>query len=207
MSKDVKKMHLNEDRFWANILIGSNPGWSVQMTAQQSPKQSGVQSPTAYLYAYDVSYGWNTNCAVPQESLLEAQAIQSRSPKLRDIAVTHGHHALIHAHRKSENAPEIERRAMVLNLFYMAQTNTFQVVQTRYPDVSGHWMTLIYRFKSGHTMLRPAFKSNFVGGNRLSPGQIKQWASDISAEDEGYENSGLMRQIQSGNELLTAKAL
>ena len=196
-------MQKNEDKFWANLLVGSNPGWSVSMADSWGEGRSAPAHLTANIYAFDTSTGWSGTCAVTPEDLIRAADILEGSQSRRNAALIHAHHELLRAADRnivaSENAA---RRTMVLNMYYIAQSQTLKVVRTRYGTVQGHWLCLLYRFKQGQSMIRPAFRSNVIGSESMRQQLLAQWASEVIHEDQNARDSGLQRQLRVGNQLV-----
>jgi hypothetical protein len=96
---------------------------------------------------------------------------------------------------------------MVLNMYFIAQSQTLQVVRKRYGTVQGHWMCLLYRFKKGQSMIRPAFRSNVIGDVPMPRQWLAQWAREVMHEDELAADSGLVRQLRNGNALQLQEAV
>lgn len=196
-------MPKNEDRFWANLMVGSNPGWSVSMANSWGEAGKTPNHLSANIYAFDTCTGWGGSCAVAPEDFILAADILDKSETRKNAAVGHAHHEL--ARTANDNcAPgeDATRRVMVLSMYYLAQTQTLKVVRTRYGSVKGHWMCLLYRFKKGQSMLRPAFRSNIIGGDSMNQDDLAKWAREIMHEDRNAKDSGLLRQLRTGNNLV-----
>ncbi|MCY1165257.1 hypothetical protein D9M73_51600 [compost metagenome] len=201
-------MQNNEEQFWANMLVGSNPGWSVSMA--ESWGEGGIALPhlSANIYAFDTSNGWSGTCAVTPDDLIQAATIMEGSKIRRHAAVSFAHRELVRAaDEKSTASSNATRRAMALNMYYLAQSQTMKVVRTRYGSVRGHWLCLLYRFKLGQSMMRPAFRSNVIGNESLSHELLAQWASEVIHEDQTAQDSGLLRQLRAGNQLLLKESI
>ncbi|UUZ62580.1 hypothetical protein LP417_21775 [Polaromonas sp. P1-6] len=196
-------MQKNEAQFWANLLVGSNPGWSVSMAKSWGEGGAALAHLSAKIYAFDTSTGWSGTCAVTPDDLIQAADILEGSHTRRNAAVSYAHHELLRAADGMATASEeATRRAMVLNMYYVAQSQTLKVVRTRYGSVRGHWLCLLYRFKQGQSMIRPAFRSNVIGRKSMSQEMLAQWASEVMHEDQNAQGSGLLRQLRAGNQLL-----
>jgi len=158
---------------------------------------------TSNIYAYDTNTGWSGTCAIAPENLLQAADIMGRSACLRDAALCFAHVELLRASKgKVTKTKEENRRAMVLSMYYIAQSQSLKVVRSRYGSVCGHWLALLYRFQKGQTMIRPVFRSDVIGEQPMSKAMLKQWAMEVLHEDQCTENSGLSRQLRAGNNLV-----
>ena len=196
-------MQKNEEQFWANLLVGSNPGWSVSMPESWGEGGAALAHLSANIYAFDTSTGWSGTCAVTPDDLIQAVNILEGSHIRRNAAVSYAHRELLRAADGLATASEdATRRAMVLTMYYVAQSQTLKVVRTRYGSVRGHWLCLLYRFKQGQSMIRPAFRSNAIGRESMSREMLAQWASEVMHEDRHAQDSGLLRQLRTGNQLL-----
>jgi len=193
----------NEDRFWASLLAGSHPGWSLSMSDAWGDHGSAPAHLSANIYAYDTSTGWQCSCAIAPGDLLTAAEIMDSSQTRRNAAVGHAHYELVRAaDGKASAGDDAARRAMALIMYYIAQSDALKFVRRRYGSLQGHWLCLVYRFRQGQSMIRPAFRSTFVGERTLPPHLLSQWAADVRLEDHNAEDSGLLRQLRAGNELL-----
>lgn len=165
--------------------------------------QSAPSHLTANIYVFDTSTGWTGTCAVNPQDLIWAADILEGSQFRRNAALVYAHNELLWAAdgniAASENAA---RRVMVLNMYYIAQSQTLKVVRSRYGTVQGHWLCLLYRFKHGQSMLRPAFRSNFIGSESMPQQRLEKWASEVIHEDQSTQDSGLHRQLRVGNQLV-----
>lgn len=198
-------MQKNEDKFWADLLVGSNPGWAVSMANSWGDGSSHHPHLSANIYAYDTSSGWSGTCAVTPGDFLHAADILGGSLIMRDAAVCYAHRELVRASDgNATTSVAATRRAMVLNMYYLAQSQALKVVRVRFGSVHGHWMSLLYRFKKGQTMIRPSFRSDVIGTNPMSKQMIAQWAYEVLQEDQNTQDSGVDRQLRAGNELVFA---
>ncbi|WP_041390408.1 hypothetical protein [Polaromonas sp. JS666] len=196
-------MKRNEEQFWANLLVGSKPGWSVSMAECWGESSAAPAHLSANVYTFDTSTGWSGTCAVTPDDLIQAADILEGSPIRRNAAIGYAHRELVRAADGKATAREdVTRRAMVLNMYYIAQSQTLKVVRTRYGSVRGHWLCLLYRFTLGQSMIRPVFRSNVIGPKSMSQDMLAQWAGEVMHEDRNAQDSGLQRQLRAGNELL-----
>jgi hypothetical protein len=126
--------------------------------------------------------------SITPAQLERASEVVNGSSNFRDAAVTGAQLELLTASQQPRTEQEEHtRRAITLCMFYIAQSDTLKVVRARYRHCHGHWMTLLYRFKDGRAMIRPAFKSTVIGAERMSEVLIKRWGADILAEDTTSE--------------------
>jgi len=196
-------MQKNEDKFWANLLVGTNPGWTVSMSESWSEGRPTQPHLTSNIYAYDTNTGWSGTCAIAPDNLLQAADIMGGSACMRDAALCFAHVELLRASEgKATESEEATRRAMVLSMYYIAQSQSLKVVRSRYGSVRGHWLSLLYRFQKGQTMIRPVFRSDVIGKQPISKVLLKQWAEEVLHEDQSTEDSGLSRQLRAGNNLV-----
>lgn len=198
-------MQKNEEKFWANLLVASNPGWTVNMSESRREGRPNQPHLTSNIYAYDTSTGWSGTCAIAPENLLQAADLMGGSASMRDAALCFAHIELLRASQgRATESAEATRRAMVLSMYYIAQSQSLKVVRSRYGSVRGHWLSLLYRFQKGQTMIRPVFRSDVIGQKPMSKEMLKQWADEVLHEDQSTNDSGLTRQLRTGNALVFA---
>lgn len=160
---------------------------------------------TANIYAYDTSTGWSGVCAIATKNLLQAADIMHGSNSMRNAALSFAHVELLRASDgMATGSAEAARRAMVLSMYYIAQSQSLKVVHSRYGSVRGHWLSLLYQFQKGQTMIRPVFRSDIIGNQPMSKAMLKQWADEVLQEDKSTTDSGLSRQLRVGNALVLA---
>lgn len=209
-------MHTNEDRFWANLLVEGHPGWTVRVAETWDSDRPPHPDLTCKIYAYDTGTGWSGTCAIAPENLLLAMNTLEGSPLLQGVAVRFAHAAVqqVADLRAADQQTQLSRstakdvatrRAMVLCMYYIAQCQTLKVVRAQYGSVRGHWLTLMYRFDRGQTIIRPAFKSDFVGQPPMTQARLKRWSQDVLHDDQSCEDSRLSRQIKAGSTLVLVR--
>lgn len=191
-------MFANEIKFWSDVLVATYPGWAINVAHNWGGSSAPGSNLGINIYAFDTSTAWSAACVVAQKELQEAQNALADSETKRQAVQAGAQIALLRASEtRATTQEEITRRAMVLAMYYMAQTRTLKTIKTSMGHVDGHWMALIYRFVSGKSVLRPVYRSPAIGQGLLSPAKLAQWASEAMQQDAGTKNSGLEQLLRS----------
>lgn len=193
----------NEIKFWSDMMLASHPGWSVVIANDWKGKSPASSKHKVNIYAYDIATGWSGACMTSPADLADAQKMLEASVKKCQAIRTAAQSELIRlAEAQAGPSAEVTRRGLVLAMYYIAQTQTLKTVRSQYGRVDGHWLCLLYRFKSGLSTMRPAYMSQVASEAMFSHDQVAQWASEASEVDAKTEESGLNRLLRKGEELI-----
>lgn len=193
----------NEVKFWSDMLVASNPGWSITVAHQWGEGMPGGLDLRVNVYAFDTASGWSGACATSALDFQAAHDLLRDSDTKRQAVQVAAHKDLKQVADAGASAQEeMTRRALVLDMYYLAQTQTFSTVRAHMGTIEGHWLTLLYRFKSGASTLRPVYRSSVIGAGMLSPSQLARWAAEVVEEDAQREQSAIATHLRRGDELV-----
>lgn len=191
-------MHKGERGFWADTVAAANPGWTVQLDPGWGKDGALFSNLNVFLYAYDTATGWKAACATSQQDMLKArrdlEASGSRRNAIKDACGS----AICDAADQSATASDVlARQALMISMINMTDTRTFALVKEKLGDVTGHWLTIMYRLKDGTCLTRPAYAEGRAISGLMSPEQLAKWVREIVAADTGNTATSVYQVMQS----------
>lgn len=177
----------SEKDFWQDLLSEKNPDWKINLPGFGAGL---LAEQDVAIYLYDTSTQERMCCQT------KSTAMRAAAGYLNGFSGVSA--AIMEAFCELDAdtsfltadsvAQKVSREAMVLCMLNLTTTRTYRHVLSTHGNLSGHWLTLIYRFpEDGRLLLKPSFQT----GNAhqlLSAQDLHSWTAQVVAQDLAPHN-------------------
>lgn len=159
----------NERQFWERLLTAASPGWSISVNGKEEG-QAPLCDQRVRVYVLDSSNLWLRCGASSALSMEKGARVLQQDKSLADIAIAAAGSCTVDRSDAGTSSEEQVSEVVMLSLLALTRTATFEVVKSKFGNVEGHWLYMVYRLNDGSFLSRPGFlRPHSSDGNGFLP--------------------------------------
>ncbi len=147
-----------EKKFWADIIGSMSPGWDVAVTALGSDTPH-VSKQTTFIYVIDTHSGWVAAGSMAPEHFKKIHDDLRKDLEYQNAVKSSAAPIIL---KNSQSHPDKSSQAHMECVLAASCALTLTATYDRVAPtgLSGHWLYIVYKLKSGNSMGRPVYFNN-----------------------------------------------